>query len=354
MHDPLLHSLPTLLDLLALVTLLGVLSCHLWVLPREADVEGRGAGFVTWVGLSRLLGWALVLLTFTSVLVLVDRTVEMSQQPLSAAMPFLPTVLFKSHYGRVWWARTGAVLALWLGWRMLVRRRRLDVSALMFCAAALVAWTYSATGHASDRGDFTLAEGMDWLHMLAVSAWGGSILAIAIAVRPSLPLEPEGQRAFIADTAERLSRLAGIAVAGVLVSGVYATAMRLHSLGDLWTTQYGKILLVKLSLVLAMIVLGATNRYFYLPRLRRWGGELTVPTYGWGLSDLARRLLPNLGPRRGSDVARRFLHRLAIQAILLVLVLACVALLIHTAPPHRMTVPASTRHGLQNEFFASA
>jgi putative copper resistance protein D len=319
--DPLLHSLPTFLDLLALVTLLGVLSCHLWVLPRETDIEGRGAGFVTWTGLSRLLGWDLVLLTFTSVIVLVDRTVEMSQQPLSAALPLLPTVLFKSHYGLIWWARTGAVLALWLGWRMLVRRRRRDVSALMFCAAALVAWTYSATGHASDRGDFTLAEGMDWLHMLAVSAWGGSILAIVIAIRPSLPLESEGQRAFIADTAERLSRLAGIAVAGVLVSGVYATAMRLHSLRDLWTTQYGKILLVKLSLVLAMIVLGAVNRYFFLPRLSR----------------------PNQAPRRQSDIARRFLHRLAIQAILLVTALACVALLIHSAPPHRMTVPASTR-----------
>ena len=61
--------------------------------------------------------------------------------------------------------------------------------------------------------------------------------------------------------------------------------------------------------------------------------DLRVGSIGFGAQAAAES-----GTAPGSDVARRFLHRLAIQAILLVLVLACVALLIHTAPPHRMTV----------------
>jgi hypothetical protein len=58
----------------------------------------------------------------------------------------------------------------------------------MLGAGALIALTRSASGHAADWGDWTLAELMDWLHLPGWLGLGGGLLALATVVfqrRPS-------------------------------------------------------------------------------------------------------------------------------------------------------------------------
>src|SRR5262249_57620064 len=60
------------------------------------------------------------------------------------------------------------------------------VPAVMLGAAALLALTRSASGHAADWGDMSLPELMDGLHLLAGSLWGGGLVVLASTVLPVL------------------------------------------------------------------------------------------------------------------------------------------------------------------------
>lgn len=329
-----LYILPPLFDLLALVTVLGVLSCRLWVLPPKALVEGHPQASTVWIPLRRLLARSLVVLTATSFLSLLNRAAEMSGESYLTAFPVLPTVLLQTHYGLVWLIRAGALLALWVGWWAMAKIHWTHFAGFMFGMAALIAWSYSATGHAADFGDFTWTQWIDWVHVMSGSMWGGSILAIALAIRPQFLRDPRDNRVFIAEIGYRASRLAGAALILVLASGVYNSVVHLTNWESLWTTAYGGVLTVKIGLVFGMIFLGTINRYLEIPRLERWRPPDPKPAKWPMMSRLVRRIVPKRKPRRGNDVAHRLLNRVAWEAILMALVVLCAAVLLRSAPPH--------------------
>ncbi len=344
MHPSLFYSLPSFLDLLALVIILGVLSCRLWVLPRGAVIAGREPDGAAWPALRRLLGWSLALISVTSLLVLTARALQMSRQPLSAMPSVLPTVLLQTHYGKVWLVRTGALVTLWLGWWSLRRTGRTYVPTLMFCMAAVIAWSYSATGHAADWGDFTWTEWVHWLHILTVSLWTGSMLAVALALSPLLVPRTLGHKAFIAETMHRLSYVSTFAIIGVLVTGVFNAAVQLDSVHALWETDYGRMLAIKLLIVLTVMVLWILNRFAVVPVLRAWLGAFRIPD-----ETIAPTRPPGIG--QGGIGKKIQWHRrlMAVEAVLLVAVLLCAVLLAFNMPPRRHAAmqhtPAVSRHG---------
>ena len=159
---------------------------------------------------------------------------------------------------------------LWYGWRKIGQHQRRAWPAwLMVAAAAAIALTRSETGHPADNGDFTLAVWVDWVHLLAGSAWVGSLLGMSLAVFPQLLAQAQKPPLLAAEIFERLSRLAGFALGAVLLTGAYTAWHELGSWESLWDSQYGRILTVKLLLVAGMIALGARNRYGHLPNLQR-------------------------------------------------------------------------------------
>ena len=136
--EHLIFSLATALDLLALVTCLGTLSCRLWVLPRPATVEDTAILFLLYAVLWRLLGGCLIALTVSSVGELLGRTLTMSGLPLAMLGRTLPIVLLRTHYGRVWFVRLGALVVLWIGWGMGRQRRHTQtIPASMLVAGTL-------------------------------------------------------------------------------------------------------------------------------------------------------------------------------------------------------------------------
>lgn len=345
MLQKLAHAIPPFLDLLALFTAMGVLSCHLWLLPPRGAI--LCAPHLIQPKLRRLLGAALCVLTITSVGLLAVRAAEMSGRPLLALAPILPTVLFETHYGTIWLIRAFAVVMLWLGWLATQRGSERGAAALLFCLVAVIFWSYSATGHAADRGDFTLEQAVDWVHLLAVSLWTGGILATTLAIRPAILSGFGFSPGAIGKILERLSQLATVALVLVLATGSYNTWLRVATLSGLGETTYGRLLVIKLLFVFSMILLGAVNRFFTLPRVRAWAAGTHPPVP----SDIGSRM----GERRDARTlktavppgpVRHFLGWLVVEAWLAVGVLAIVAVLINQLPPsHAMhKMPPSMDH----------
>ncbi len=333
MWDDVLHAIPTTFDLLALVICLGTLGCRLWVLPGLTAVPGAIGVEAVLVSLWRLLVMGIAALTLSSLMDLVGRTAEMSGLPLSAIPPVLPTVLSQTHYGWVWLMRPIALTGLWLGWWMGRRnvRARL-IPAVMLGAGALIAMTRSASGHAADWGDPTFPELIDWVHLMASSFWGGGLFALSIAILPAAFRLPTRRRQCIATIAQRFSNLAGVTLAGVLLTGLYNAWVQLGTIRALWEVSYGRMLLVKLLLVVPLVAFGASNHYTSVPLLRRCsvrpGPRRARPRI------LVAMQLRTTGQGRPRAVrrVRRFARKVRAEVIFVAGILICTALLLHGAP----------------------
>jgi putative copper export protein len=185
----------------------------------------------------------------------------------SELWPALPTVLLKTHFGNVWMVRI-SLLGLLGFTSMVAKNERLGLA-----ACALLLGTSSLSGHAADSGSLSLAVLLDWLHLLAVSAWAGGLLYLALALRRWIvSTEQVVDSPALITSVGRFSMLAIVSVAVILATGSYQIWQRVGSLAALLHTEYGQTLLVKLVLVLLLLVLGAFNRYVICPRFSRQSG----------------------------------------------------------------------------------
>ena len=328
MHQHPLYIGLTAFDVLAVVAGIGLLACWLVVLPRGPVARVDAA-------MSRLLGIAAALLTASSIGILAARTLEMEGGHWAILPATLPLVLKVTHYGHVWLFRLPALVLLWLGWFQLGRRERRAWPAwLMLVAVAGIALTRSETGHPADHGDFTLAVWIDWVHLLAGSAWVGSLFGMSLAVFPQLLSGEPDPAPRAAEIFGRLSRLAGLALGVVVLSGVYTAWHELGTWHGLWDSQYGRTLLVKLLLVAGMIGLGARNRYGHLPRLQALSGRPP------------RLRFFRIGAESGAAVqpaaaVRDCSRTVSIEALLGLAVIAAASALLHRMPPADMPSSAA-------------
>ena len=337
MEHSLYLVLPTAVDLFALTTCLGALSCRLWVLPPRATTMDGECLAALWTALWRLFALCLRLLIVSSLGELVGRILALSGLPLVPSLSVLPIVLLRTHYGWVWCVRVAALVALWIGWR--VGRRHLSsrtVPAVMLGAAALLALTRSASGHAADWGDMSLPELMDGLHLLAGSLWGGGLLVLASTVLPVLCRDTAQRRVLLADIARRFSVLASLALAGVLVTGLYNAWLRVGTVQALGNTAYGRTLLVKLLLVLPLLTLGALNHYLSVPLLQQWVGRSL--TRQGVLHALVMRWYVRLSRKtpQESQVVSQWQRRVRAEGLCVAGVLLCTAVLVNGIPPHHV------------------
>jgi uncharacterized membrane protein len=253
----------------------------------------------------------------------------MSGQPLLSILPLLSIVLFHTHYGWVWLLRPVALTALWMGWWMGKHRLRSRLfPALMFGAGALMAMTRSASGHAADWGDLTFPELIDWLHLMASALWGGGLIPLSLVVLPAALKHPE-QRQVIATVARRFSLLAGFALAGILLTGLYNAWLQVGTLSAMWKTPYGQTLLAKLCLLMPVLILGVFNRYISVPLLQQWAGRpLPTPLLVDRLPVIRRLITDRLGPHE-MRLGRQFRRKVLTEAIVVGGILMCTALLLH-------------------------
>ncbi len=330
----------TAADLLALATCIGVLGFRIWVVSFKAGMPQPPDAFL--LPLWRLIGICVLMLGLSSLGELIRRTVEMSGRPLADFAPMLPMVLSKTHFGRVWLLRPVALLVLWLGWRARPRLRSPGIMAAMLGAACLIAVSRSLSGHAADWGDITLPELMDCLHLLAAALWGGSLIGLMLTGFRSFTAGADERRQHVAAMARRWSVLAGAALAVVALTGIYNAWLELQRFEAFWQTAYGRVLLLKLSLVLVIVALGATNRYLGIPSLLAWANGSASSGKPSGIMATALSLV-SFGPtrRKKHGPLQRFVRRATLEAVLMIGVLMCVAVLLSLMPArHLKRMPA--------------
>ena len=178
----------------------------------------------------------------------------------SLASEVLDTRFGKTAVARLVLAMAVAVLAL-VAW---CRRGRAEqLLALVACSlGALLAATPALAGHAQVQG--SLAVLSDAVHVEAAALWAGGLAFLLL-----LLLWARGRRWEVASVAvPGFSGVAVVAVAALLVAGVVNGLFEVASWSGLWQTTYGRLLLVKVALVLPLLALGVFNNRVSVPRLR--------------------------------------------------------------------------------------
>ncbi|HET6653410.1 MAG TPA: copper resistance protein CopC [Nocardioides sp.] len=124
---------------------------------------------------------------------------------------------------------------------------------LAVAALVLVAVTFTGTGHAAPDG--LMARAVDSAHVVAAGVWVGGLAVLAVTSVADGPRPPA--TAFAA-----FSRLALGAVLVLVGTGAVNGVLRLASWSQLWSTDYGRVLLAKLALVtVALVAAGGSRRH---------------------------------------------------------------------------------------------
>lgn len=139
-----------------------------------------------------------------------------------------------------------------------------DLNALRWGAlglAVVFASGLSLSGHqATEPNSSWVSELADWVHLVAASVWVGGLVTLAFLVWPTAPALR--RRAFLG-----FSRLAMGLVAALVLAGAYLALVRLPELSDLWSTDYGRMLIVKLAIVSLALAWGGFHHLIVRPRL---------------------------------------------------------------------------------------
>ncbi|MFD8415518.1 copper resistance protein CopC [Streptomyces sp. NPDC059650] len=118
--------------------------------------------------------------------------------------------------------------------------------------AAGIAATWALAEHASTGIQPGIAMPVDILHLLAAAAWLGGLAALLVALHTVPGIERDAVR--------RFSRLAFAAVLVLTVTGVYQSWRQLGSWSALTGTAYGRLLLLKVGLVAALVGIAYVSR----------------------------------------------------------------------------------------------
>ncbi len=326
-----IHSLPFWFELTSLAVFFGVLVCRLWILlpavsaglPDQDAVRRR-----TWL----FFGVGIVVMFASSIADLLVGAAEMSNTPIRSVFPLLPAVILKTHFGRVWLIRVASLILICIiASTAGGRRETRPFQYFLLGFGLIIAMTQSASGHASDAGDFSVAEIIDWLHLLAALVWGGGLFILSLVLLPNMVKAGERAAPVLAGVAVKFSRIAGIAVGIIFLTALYNVWAYVGGIEALWGSPYGRTIIAKIVLFFLLLVLAAFNRYVSVPGLREWAG--LAPENGSVVSRLVKPVLASFArDPKGSMTAVRFARSVRIEAVLMTGVLLCAALLRHEIP----------------------
>lgn len=190
-------------------------------------------------------------------------------------------LLLSTDWGTVWvLGAVGAVLMpiLFLaasptGLRGAARRASWVLSTVM--AAGMCAFP-AFSGHAAG------SEGLRWLlipadilHVMAAGSWIGGLLFV-LAAEAEARRRNGGEGSLLADVVPRFSPVALVSAGLLAATGTLASFVHIESVGALFGSTYGRLLLAKVALVLLVMVLGALNWRRLTPLLVDGGSDAPI------------------------------------------------------------------------------
>jgi copper transport protein len=310
---------------------------------------------------------------------------------------FLPDVLnatLDSRYGRAIGVRLLLVIVALFVFTIILgnlptagRRARATAGAVWGTLTVGLASTWAVADHAGTGSQVPLAVPADTIHFSAVAIWlGGLAMLATIVLRRPRPAGPGSGRgtarkraeAATVEAAQAVTRFSPIAlscVAAIVASGSYAAWRNVGTVGALAGTTYGRLLLLKIAAMCALIALGYLARRNIAGGLRAAAALLVAATDaapgehvkasaeartaarpgksrgGTGPRQGRGSQATGAGPDFGPVTATLARMRLGVtaEALIAVVVLAVTAVLVNTptgreafSPPDRATVTFDT------------
>lgn len=231
-------------------------------------VGAGGAFFMAWMGPSLTRG-PRVVGVIASVIGLAALALSVGLQGLDA-LALSPASLSDEAVwsagarGSFGWSAMIAAVALSFG-LLSFRRRGVYAKALSLGALLGIGLALAMTGHAATATPRWLTAPAVFLHGVSLAFWIGSLVPLALLMR--------APREVAIDVLTRFSRVIPFAVATLLASGLLLAIVQLERPNALWTTDYGRVLAIKLVLVLLLLAIALWNRLRLTPQVEKGGAR---------------------------------------------------------------------------------
>jgi copper transport protein len=113
--------------------------------------------------------------------------------------------------------------------------------------------------------------GVELAHLVSVGIWIGGLVWLFVAIRGRLDDDQTRREGVV-----RFSTMAAVALAVVAASGLGRALDELNGLHSLWSSSFGKTVLVKVALFGVLLLFGALNHYRIVPAIRAGAGTGTL------------------------------------------------------------------------------
>ena len=239
--------------------------------PPERAGMHRQLQWLAWTSLTLAIG--------SGAAWLVAVAAGMSGKPLGTALwqGAAWVVLTRTRFGEDWLLRFA--LALALGFCLVVHgsqrwraNRAIGWTALLLAATMLatLAWAGHGAATPGPAGDLHLAA--DVFHLLAAGLWLGTLPPLIMLLAEARQSQDANWAVVVATATRRYSAMAIASVAVLLVAGVVNTWFLSGTVPALVGTEYGRLLLAKIALFIAMLMVASVNLLRLTPRLGRSAG----------------------------------------------------------------------------------
>jgi copper resistance protein D len=201
-------------------------------------------------------------------------------------------VLSQTQFGFAWAVRF--LLAIVLSVFLLLRGKANAAAVWQEVVAALLAGAYLGSlafaGHGEEGLGFArdIHLAADFLHLVAAGLWLGGLFPLAILLTHLRRFREPSWVTAACKAGSRFSTLGILAVCILLISGMINISFLVGNIQNLTDTPYGRWLLLKLTLVVAMVGLAAINRQYLLPRIC---GKTVTAQRALAIQTLARSTL---------------------------------------------------------------
>jgi len=187
--------------------------------------------------------------------------------------------------------RTSLVLKGAVPLMLLLLLQRSTPAAVPLTLLGLLPLGITLTGHAA-AAQSLLPLVADWLHLTSAALWVGSLLYLALAFAPGLgKAEAQERTRILGALIPRFSNLAFVAVAVLILTGAYATWANVPSVSAARATPYGRVLAIKLLLLIPLLVVAAVNLLSLRPRLAGAATSGATASAAWPLQRRFFRLV---------------------------------------------------------------
>lgn len=248
--------------------------CWLPALGAASGVEeeSRRAAATAFAKRLRLVLWvaAAIGLLATAAQIVLEGAEAAGVPGFSALTKTIVEETLETRFGTVW----GFAFIAWIGIAVLVPllgRPKSWVRLLVGVPLVYLCLCPALSGHGSSQSPVALNFTVNAIHVGAMAIWLGGLAALLLVLPAATrsATSPADRGRLLAGPLGRFSALALVMVALIMATGLIQAYVYVRHPGDLLSTGYGRAVLAKFLLLLAVIAIAAYNRRSVVPRLRR-------------------------------------------------------------------------------------